>query len=99
MVRHIVCWNFKDGFTDEQNAANAARFKAAVEALADIIPGTLRIGVYYNLLPSSKRQLVVDGDFESAEALAGYEAHPAHVAVIPLVREMFQNQVLLDYEL
>ena len=99
MVRYIVCWDFKDGFTDEQNAANAARFKAAAEALADVVPGVLRIGVYYNLLPSSKRQLVVDGDLESVEALAVYETHPAHLAVIPLVREMFQNAVILDYEL
>ena len=35
MLRHIVTWNYKDGFTDSENKEHAETLKAGLEALKE----------------------------------------------------------------
>ncbi len=81
MVRHVIVWKLKEGFTAEEKEKIKAEIKAGLEALAGRIPGLLNIRVYTQGLPSSTSDLMLDSEFESAEALKAYSVHPAHVAV------------------
>ncbi len=38
MLRHVIVWRYKEGFTDQENAENAVKLKETLEALADKIP-------------------------------------------------------------
>ncbi|MCL2839458.1 MAG: Dabb family protein [Defluviitaleaceae bacterium] len=97
MVRHIVAWNYKDGFSASENQANAKKVKLELEALKHTIKGIIQITVHINLLPSSNKDLVLDSVFESEEALAAYQVHPEHKRVSAFVGTVTQNRACVDY--
>lgn len=39
MVKHIVAWDYADGFTSEENEKHAREMKQELEALKDLIEG------------------------------------------------------------
>lgn len=84
MVRHIVMWNFKDGFTDEENIHNARSVKTQLEALSCTIPGIVSLEVITTALKSSNRNIVLNSLFENEKALENYQIHPEHVRVRPM---------------
>ena len=45
MVKHIILWNLKDEFTEEQKADIRAGIKEGLEGLAGQIPGLIDISV------------------------------------------------------
>lgn len=96
MVRHIVMWNFKEGFTPEENAANAKRVKTELEALTATIPGTVSLHVYTGL-NTGDRNVVLNSLFESEEALAAYQVHPDHVRASNYVGTVMANRACIDY--
>ena len=97
MVRHIVTWNYKDGFTEAENKKNAEKAKADIEALKHSIGGIIEIEFTIDLLNSSNRDVVLDSLFESEEALSAYQVHPEHVKVKELMGRAFQDRVCMDY--
>ena len=97
MIRHIVAWNYKDGFTEAENKENAEKAKKELEALKQLISGIVEIKVHTNLLASSNRNVVLDSVFESEEALIVYQAHPEHTRVKEFIHSVFQDRVCLDY--
>ena len=97
MVRHIVIWNYKDGFTEAENKENALKAKAELEALAQMIDGIAELKVYINELSSSNKDLVLNSLFESEEALAAYQIHPEHLRVAAFVASVVQDRVCIDY--
>lgn len=99
MVKHVILWNLKDEYTPEQKAAIRAGIKEGLEGLAGQIPGLVDIKVYLPTLPSSTADVMLDSTFESAEALAVYAKHPAHVAVADSkVRPYTKARAALDFE-
>ena len=76
MVKHIILWNLKDEFTEEQKADIRAGIKEGLEGLAGQIPGLIDISVRTEYLPSSTVDVMLDTTFESAEALKNYSTHP-----------------------
>ena len=97
MVRHIVAWEYKDGFSDAENQANAIKMKEELEALKDIIDGIVQIDVHINILSASTRDIVLDSIFVDEEALAAYQNHPEHKRVGEFVGSVVQNRECLDY--
>ncbi|MFV0401150.1 MAG: Dabb family protein [Oscillospiraceae bacterium] len=97
MVRHIVMWNFKEGFTPEENAANAKKIKAELEALTATIPGIVSLHVYIDPVGKSNRDIVLNSLFESEEALANYVDHPDHVRAGGFVHAATDNRACIDY--
>ena len=97
MIRHIVMWNFKEGFTPEQNLTNARRVKEELESLTALIPGVISLEVITSTLPTSTRDLVLNSQFISEEALADYQVHPEHVRVSQYVGMFVSNRVCIDY--
>ena len=97
MIRHIVTLNYKDGFSPEENKANALQVKQKLEALVDVIPGMNSFIVYTNALSSSNKDLCMYTLFESEPSLAAYQIHPAHTEVAAYVASVMQNRVCVDY--
>lgn len=100
MVRHIILWNLKDEYTQEQKAQIKAEIKESVEALLGKVPGLLDIKVQIDHLASSNADLMLDSTLESEEALKGYAIHPEHVKVAnEKVRPYTKSRSCLDFEI
>lgn len=97
MVKHIIIWTLKEEF--KNNNEIKAGIKAGLEGLKGQIPGLLDIRVITEGLPSSNADVMLDSNFENAEALAAYATHPAHVAVADgKVRPYTAVRSCLDFE-
>ena len=100
MVKHVILWQLKDSFTEEEKTEIKAGIKAGLEGLAGQIPGLLSIQVHTEGLPSSNADLMLDSCFADAASLKGYSVHPAHVAVADgKVRPNVKCRVCMDYEM
>ena len=60
MVKHIILWNLKDEFTEEQKADIRAGIKEGLEGLAGQIPGLIDISVRTEYLPSSTVDVMLE---------------------------------------
>jgi len=92
MIKHIVMWKLR-------NKADAEIIKDNLEALAGKIPGLLKVEVGIDFSDSEQSaDVVLYSELESREALAAYQNHPEHQAVIPLVKAAAVSRVVVDYE-
>lgn len=98
MVRHIILWNFAEGFSDGENARNAEKVKSLLEALPAVIPGIVSLRVFTGPVVSGNRDVLLDSVFTDAAALAAYTGHPAHVEVGRFVRSVLTNRACIDFE-
>lgn len=96
MVRHIVLWNFANGFTEEENRANAQKMKAELENLKNLIGGITDIRVSIGALESGNRTLLLESVFESRAAFEAYVTHTEHVRVGQFVRAVTQDRACFD---
>ena len=97
MIRHIVMWNFKDGFANHENIEHAKKVKTELEALIQYIDGIIELKVHINALSTSNKDIVLNSLFESEETLAEYQIHPEHKRVGAYVGTVMQNRVCIDY--
>ena len=99
MVKHIIIWTLKAMPEDEKTKVKEG-IKSGLEGLKGLVPQIKDIKVVIDHLPSSTGDLMLDSTFESAEDLAGYSKHPAHVAVAnEKVRPYTANRACLDFEI
>lgn len=97
MVRHIVAWNYADGFSEEENHKNAEIIKRELENLKNLIEGIISIQVFIHPLTSSDSDLMLDSVFESEEALKAYVIHPEHIRVgTSFVKPSTKNRKCVD---
>ncbi len=97
MIRHIVAWNFKEGFTESEKRAHSEKIKRELEALPQQIEGIVEISVHIDLLPSSTRSVMLNSLHESVDALQVYQAHPEHQKVGAYIGSVMQDRVCVDY--
>jgi hypothetical protein len=90
-------WNYADGFSASENAANAAKMKALLEELTGLIDGIVELKVRVNGMESSNRDIMLDSLFESAQALSAYIEHPEHKRVGEFVRAVTKDRACVDY--
>lgn len=99
MVKHIILWQLKDEYSEEQKAEIKTGIKTDLEALQGKIPGLLDIKVQITHLSSSNADLMLDSTFEDEAALKGYAIHPEHVKVADeKVRPYTKTRSCLDFE-
>jgi quinol monooxygenase YgiN len=99
MVKHIVFWKIKDDVTGAARDEALRKIASGFAALQGVIPGLLRIEVGVDFLHSAQSaDFALYSEFESRAALDGYQAHPAHQAMVPLVRELTMERRVVDYE-
>ena len=98
MIKHVILWQLKAEFSEEEKKRIKLEIKDGLEALVGVVPGLLEVKVNIEGLPSSNADLMLDSLLESEEALKGYAIHPAHVAVADSkVRPYTRTRVCLDY--
>lgn len=99
MVKHIILWQLKDEFSQEEKNHIKIGIKEGLEGLLGKIEGLNEIKVYTEGLTSSNADLMLYSVFESAEALKVYATHPKHVAVADgKVRPFTKTRLCLDFE-
>ncbi|MCC8180214.1 MAG: Dabb family protein [Planctomycetes bacterium] len=98
MVRHIVGLKLKEEFSRAEKKKHAEKIKQELENLKNIIPGIIEFTVITEVLPTSTVEVVFTSIFESEEALAAYQTHPAHVRAAEFVRSVRSERVCIDYE-
>ena len=100
MVKHVIIWNLKEEFSQEEKAKIKAEMKVSLEALKGKIPGLLDIKVITNPLETSSGDVMLDSTLESKEALKNYAVHPIHVeAANTKVRPYTASRSCMDYEI
>ena len=99
MVKHVILWQLKDEFREDEKTTIKLGIKEGLESLKDKIPGLIDIKVNINGLDSSNADLMLDSSFEDEKSLKGYAVHPEHVSVADSkVRPYTKSRVCLDYE-
>lgn len=98
MVKHIILWQLKDEFSEEEKKEIKAGVKEGLESLAGKIPGLLDIHVQIEGLASSNADMMLDSSFEDEASLKGYSIHPEHVKVADSkVRPYTKSRACLDF--
>ena len=99
MIKHIILWKLKDGFSDAEKENIKAGIKSGLERLQGVIPGLEYIKVKTAGLPSSNADVMLDSAFTDETALKNYAVHPAHVeAANTKVRPFTETRLCLDFE-
>ena len=98
MIKHIVFWKLKEGITGSERDEVLTRIKDGFEAMAGKIPGLQKIelGITFSSGAESA-DFCLYSEFESREALEGYNTHPLHQAMVTVVREVRVERRVADY--
>jgi len=99
MVKHIVMWRLHEEVDGIGRDEAALQIKQALEELEGKIPGLdmIEVGVDFDR-GAQAADIVLYSELESREALAAYQAHPLHQAVVPLIRKYARERIVVDYE-
>ncbi len=96
MIEHIILWTLKP---EHNTPAVKQAMKAGLEALVGVVPGLTELRVEISPLPTANADVMLYSRLTSAEALAGYAVHPAHVQVAnTLVRPYTATRTCMDVE-
>ena len=96
MVKHVILWKLKA----EHNTPEVKQgIKENLETLFGVVPGLLEIKVHTVPLATSNADVMLWSVFEDEAALAGYAAHPAHVAAAnTFVCPFTETRMCMDFE-
>ena len=98
MVRHIVVWDFREEFSDEESKVYGEEIKRELENLKNLIDGIVSINVLTKAMFSSDADIMLDSVFVDEDAYKVYQAHPEHVRVgTYVVRPKTCNRKCFDY--
>ena len=99
MVKHIVLWTFKENAAGQGKQENLTAAKEKLEAMNGKIPGMthLEAGINFQTREGAW-DLALYSEFESRQALEGYQSHPAHLKVIEFLRTVRDQRAVADYE-
>ncbi len=95
MIKHIVMWRLQD----DKKAEHAQELKRRLEALKDTIPSIRHIEVGINIIDNdpSASDVVLYSEFDSADDLQAYQAHPDHQAVVGFLNSVRTEKRVVDY--
>jgi hypothetical protein len=99
MIKHLVFWKLQDNAEGNDKATNALLIKEKLEALNGQIEGLIKleIGIDFSETPASF-DVALYSEFESKEALDGYQENPKHKVVQSFVRSVNCGRHMVDYE-
>lgn len=99
MIRHVVMWRVR-GASAEERRANAETVRRAFEGLRGQVPGLARLDVGIDTSGVDYAcDVVLVSDFDSAESLAAYAEHPAHLAARAAVGDLRIARHQVDHPL
>ncbi|NKB37567.1 MAG: Dabb family protein [Gammaproteobacteria bacterium] len=98
MIKHIVMWKLKEEAEGNDKDTNAKLMKEKLEAIANLVPGMLKLEVGFDLgLDATGYDVILYSEFENKAALAAYQEHPQHKAVFPFIGAVRESRVAVDY--
>ena len=93
MIRHVLAFQLSDRDHD-------AEIRERLTGLVGVVPGLVSMDVEPDLgTVESNWDMVLVSLHESAEALAAYQTHPAHVEAATFARQFMTARAVVDYEL
>lgn len=100
MIKHIVFWRFKDEAEGLNKDQISKKVKEILEDLVGKIPEIkeLEVGNDFNGSPAAFDTALYTS-FETKEALAIYQEHPAHLKVKEFVGKVTSDRAVVDYEI
>lgn len=99
MIKHIIVWRLKESAHCNGKATNARLIKEKLGSLNGKISGMLRMEVGMDFSSTDNRaDIVLYSEFESREALDGYQNHPEHKEMMPFIMDARSERRLVDYE-
>jgi hypothetical protein len=99
MIKHIVLWTLKESAEGRSKQENLVLAKQKLEAMAGKIPGMTRLEVGINFQTREGAwDLALYSEFESKEALEGYQTHPEHLRVIEFLKTVRDRRAVVDYQ-
>ena len=92
MLKHIVMWKLK-------TKADAEQVKRILEALNGKIPTLKYLEVGINLTHSdASADVVLYSEFDDKAGLQAYQEHPEHQAVLPFMKSVVNERIVVDYK-
>lgn len=98
MVRHIVMWDLKEGFTEDERKINLDRIKSELENLKNLIEGVISLEVIINPLDGSNKEIMLNSVLKDEESLKNYQIHPEHIKAGKFIKEVTCNRACIDYK-
>jgi hypothetical protein len=96
MIRHIVLF----GLPEQDKQSSIRSLKAALEPLANAIPGVISLRVDADLhRVDGHWDLALVSEHETWEALDAYQVHPDHQEALQVVTALVDRKAVVDYEL
>lgn len=100
MVKHIILWQLKDEYSEEEKKEIKKGIKDGLEGLVGKVPGLLEVHVETEPLPSSNADVCLNCTLVDENALKTYATHPSHLEVANgKVRPYTKNRVCMDFEI
>lgn len=98
MIKHVILWKLKESMSADEKAEARAEAKKRLESLNGKIDGLISLKVNAAPLSSSNADMMLDSEFVSEEALAGYQKNPLHLEAAGYVRSVVEARLCLDFE-
>lgn len=99
MIKHIILWNLKEEYSQQQKSEIKAEIKASLESLNGKIEGLNELKVLTDFLESSNADVMLDSTFTDEDALKAYQTNPLHVAAAEVVRANTCSRKCVDFEI
>jgi hypothetical protein len=99
MIRHIVIWRLNAEAKVAGQIKDIALIQRSVASLRSAVPGLLRMELGINQSPlADAADLLLYSEFESWQALRGYDDHPLHEELRALIRPLRTERRVIDHE-
>ncbi|MBB2975977.1 hypothetical protein FHX49_002272 [Microbacterium endophyticum] len=96
-IRHIVAWKLAAS-DDATRSVDAQRVISALRGLTGVVPAIESLTVGTGVV-AGNWDLALVVDVADLAALDAYQNHPAHQAVLPLVRSVVSERMAVDIDL
>jgi hypothetical protein len=99
MIKHIVCWTFKENAEGCSRAENLEKAKLALRSLKEKIAVIRSLEVGLNFDTSAEAfDLALYAEFRNRSDLKTYQEHEEHLKVVQFLRKVRDKRVVADYE-
>ena len=99
MVKHIVLFKLKNEIPEAEKHAVALKFKAAIEALPEVISFIKHVEVGININPDEQWDICLDSTFETLDDVRYYSKHPQHVMAAGKLKPHLCGRSCVDFEI
>lgn len=99
MLTHIVWWTLKPEADGKSAAENAALLRERLEKLQGLVPSLkgISVGLRVQNTSTETADLVLVTRHDDAAGLAAYAAHPEHLAVGDILKNVVLSRKCIDF--